>query len=359
MSLINQMLQDLDSRHAVRGAQSGLPNDVRPLPPARPGHWPWLLVGGVCLLALAGALAWYGLARQGDDRRAAAPLPPLAVAPTLPPSAVVPVAPTAVVPDAPVAGGVADPAAPKSSESEAPLRFATSLHFPQERRAAPVALTAPTNAPPPPAASLATDKSAGPARIEKSAPSGSPRERAESEYRKALGGLNQGRLGEAVEGLRGALKQDALHAAARQLLLKLLLENKRFDEAMALLQEGLQLQPGQIAWAMSLARLQVDRGDLPGAWQTLQHSLPAAGNSADYQGFAAHVLQRLGRNQEAADRYQAATRLAPGEGRWWLGLGLALEAEGHPEEAREALLRAKASGTLGAELMNLVEQKLR
>jgi MSHA biogenesis protein MshN len=350
MSLINQMLQDLDSRRAVSGAQSGLPNDVRPLPPARSIRWPWLLVGSVGLLAVAGALAWYGLARRVEA-------PPLAVAPGLPPSAVAPIAPAALVPEASVAA--ADPSVPKSSESEAQLRFATSLHLPQELRAAPAAPAAPTSAPPAPAASPAPEKLAGPARIEKSAPSGSPRERAESEYRKALGELNQGRLGETIDGLRRALKQDAMHTAARQLLLKLLLENKRFDEAAELLQEGLQLQPGQIAWAMSLARLQVERGDLPGAWQTLQHSLPAAGNSADYQGFAAHVLQRLGRNKEAAEHYQSATRLAPSEGRWWLGLGLALEADGHPAEAREALLRAKASGTLGAELMNLIEQKLR
>ena len=78
---------------------------------------------------------------------------------------------------------------------------------------------------------------------------------------------------------------------------------------------------------MTLARLQVDRGDLAGAWQTLDFSLPAAGHSADYQGFTAHVLQRLGRFREAVVHYLNAARLAPGDGRWWLGLGLALEAE--------------------------------
>ena len=32
MSLINQMLQDLDARKAAQGAASGVPNEVRPLP---------------------------------------------------------------------------------------------------------------------------------------------------------------------------------------------------------------------------------------------------------------------------------------------------------------------------------------
>jgi tetratricopeptide (TPR) repeat protein len=195
--------------------------------------------------------------------------------------------------------------------------------------------------------------------IERTDASGSPRERAETEYRKAIAAVNQGRIAEAVDGLRNALRQDPLHIASRQLLVRLLLEAKRLDEAAQVLQDGLQGQPAQIGWAMSLARLQVDRKDLTGAWQTLNYSLPAAGSNADYQGFTAHVLQRLGRHKEAAEHYQAATRLSPGDGRWWLGLGLALEEEGRVSEAREAFLRARQSGNLGAELSALIEQKLR
>lgn len=195
--------------------------------------------------------------------------------------------------------------------------------------------------------------------IERTDSVGTPRERAETEYRKAIAAVNQGRVAEALEGLRNALRQDALHVASRQLLVKLLLEAKQPDAAVQALQEGLQGQPAQIGWAMSLARLQVERGDLAGALQTLEFSLPAAGGSADYQGFVAHVLQRLGRNKEAAEHYQAAARLSPGDGRWWLGLGLALDAEGRSNEAREALLRAKASGTLSAELSALADQRLR
>lgn len=39
--------------------------------------------------------------------------------------------------------------------------------------------------------------------------------------------------------------------------------------------------------------------------------MPAAVGNADYQGFTAHVLQCLGRNKEASERYQAASRLSP------------------------------------------------
>lgn len=370
MSLINQMLQDLDARRAASGVGTALPNEVRPLPPARPVRWPLLLAGGLGLLAVAGALVWYGADLHGvPERRAPVPpLPPVSVVPGLPllATSAVPSEPAAVVPEtaeARSAVGSGEPSVRKFGERDTQLRFATSLRWSPAPQAGSIAAAAPAASAlepgPAPAARPAPAKLSGPPLIEKSVSVGSPRERAESEYRKALAALNQGRQAEAVDGLRDALKQDATHVVPRQLLLKLLFESKRFDEAVELLQEGVRLQPTQISWTMSLARLQVDRGDLPGAWQTLQASLATAANSADYQGFAAHVLQRLGRHKESVEYYQAATRLAPGEGRWWLGLGLALEADGRAAEAREAMLRAKASGTLGAELLNLVEQKLR
>jgi MSHA biogenesis protein MshN len=387
MSLINQMLQDLDSRRAASGPNSGLPNEVRPLPPVRRSNAPLMVGVGVAVSVLVGWFMW----QQADDRRALAgratvrveppvvtpppvvpaPLPEAAavVAPGLPVSAMVPLVPLvaeAAVADTALVGG-----------DEASLRLTTSLQFLPEREpsVAPRAVKPKVPAPEaqsvgtpaaPAAGSLKPAVSAAPAAkasaavtLEKSVAAGSAHERAEGEYRKAVGALNAGRTSESVESLRAALKQDGAHTASRQLLFKLLIENKRLDEAAELLNEGLQLQPSQISWAMSLGRLQVDRGDLAAAGQTLQRSLAFAANSADYQGFAAHVLQRLGRSKEAAERYQAATRLAPAEGRWWLGLGLALEADGRAAEARDALLRARASGTLNAELNALVDQKLR
>lgn len=200
---------------------------------------------------------------------------------------------------------------------------------------------------------------ASPPVIERTPVAGSPHERADNEYRKAIGAVNQGRVAEATDALREALRQDALHVGARQLLVKLLLETRNQDEAIQVLRDGISGQPAQLGWAMSLARLQVERGDLEGAWRTLDHSLPAAGASPDYLGFTANVLQRLGRPDEAADQYRKATRLAPADGRWWLGLGWCLDAQGNAAEAREAFLRAKQAGNLSPELIALIDQKLR
>jgi MSHA biogenesis protein MshN len=372
MSLINQMLRDLDARRAAHGVGADLPNDVRPLPPPPASRLP-LILGGVVLLVAAAGLALYQWETRSDAAQPPAPAVPVAVAP--PPPA--PAAEQAARVEAPPVEP-APAAAVGLQELGGSLRLSEFIKPPAEkppRESKPVAasavadkpLAAPSKAvvehgqseaaerPRPPTA----EKPVKAPSIERSDPVASTRDRADAEYRKALTAVNQGQQAEAVDALRNALRSDALHVAARQLLVKLLLEARRPDEAMQVLHDGLQGQPAQLDWAMSLARLQVDRGDLAGAWQTLDYSQPAAGNNADYQGFAAHVLQRLGRNREAAERYQAAARLSPGDGRWWLGLGLALEAEGRSGEAREALLRARQGGNLSAELSALIEQKLR
>ena len=385
MSLINKMLQDLDAR----GVDNRLPNDVRPLPVPRRSRLP-LIGGSLALLLLAVGVAVHQLNLMQPFSAslpvaATAITPVVAVAPVapppVPPQALATVAPLAEtpVPEAPAPEPVV--AAPANDtvrlEINPRARPAPSKAAPAEKKTVekplkPSAVDGgeraaetrrqPKARPQPSAADHAppvVGKSAKESTIERSDALGSPRARAESEYRKAFDAVNQGRVVEAVDGLNRALRDDPLHTGARQLLVKLLLEAKRADEALLALRDGLQGQPAQLGWAMTLARLQVDRGDLAGAWQTLDFSLPAAAQNADYQGFAGHLLQRLGRQREAAACYQTATRLAPGDGRWWLGLGLAMEAEGRVSEAREAFLRAKQSSNLNSALSALVEQKLR
>jgi MSHA biogenesis protein MshN len=225
-----------------------------------------------------------------------------------------------------------------------------------------VAAAKPETAPPAPRGTPAPAPQGKPVAagiVDKTPVARSVRERADGDYRRAVSLVNGGRVQEATDVLLDVLRQDGGHVASRQLLARLLIEQRRSDEAMAILAEGLASLPGQLSWAMTLARLQVDRGDLAAAARTLQQSLPFAAGSADYQGFAGNVQHRLGRHKESIEFYQAAVRIAPSEGRWWLGLGLALEADHRPPEAREAFQRARASGTLNADLLTVVDQKLR
>jgi MSHA biogenesis protein MshN len=188
----------------------------------------------------------------------------------------------------------------------------------------------------------------------------SPVQRAEGDYRRALASLQEGRMGEAIASLQQALRADPGHDAARQTLVGLLVESGRTDDAIRELQLGLAQDPRQPALAMLLARLQIEHGG--SGIETLMRTLPYAGNntaeSAEYHGFLAGALQRQQRHREAAAEYQQALRAAPGNGVWWMGLGISLQADKRNNEALDAFQRARASAGLNAELQAFVERRI-
>lgn len=347
MSVINKMLQDLDAR-GLQAARSGFSN-VRSVP----GETRRLEVQA--LIAL-GVLAVVALAGLGIWRFTTAPVPPVAAdqAPVLlaavvlekspqasaPASEVVTLAPLVpAVPVIPVAAVSSVPAVPETKLAAAPIRRSApaAVHVAQQSR----------NKPKQP------EGVAGHALQMKQS---SPRQEAENEYRHALALVQDGRVTAGISALEQTLRLFPRHEAARQTLIGLLLESWRADEAMQQLEQGLALDPAQTALAMTLARLQVERNGA--ALQTLQRSLPHAQDNAEYQGFIAALLQREQRHKEAVEHYTSALRMNPGNGIWWMGLGISLQADQRLPDARMAFQKAKASGTLDGELSNFVDKKL-
>ena len=198
-----------------------------------------------------------------------------------------------------------------------------------------------------------------PAGVDKQIKQVSVQQQADSEFRRASGLVQQGRINDAIAGYGAALQLDAGHDAARQALAGLLLENKHNADAERVLQDGLKHNPRQSGFAMLLARLQVERNELAPALETLQKTLPYAEQQADYRAFVAALLQRQGRHDEAVAHYQAAVQLAPNSGVWLMGLGMSLQALQRNGEARDAFKRAIETRTLSAELQAFIEQRLK
>ncbi len=415
MSIINRMLQELDRRHAaegpptVPGAGPGkMASTVRTVAPARTGSTTfWRISALVILVAAAGVgyLTWYAPSRQGTSSVAppsSAPKAPTlpradniaAAPPTSSPSGAPPAAPQSGAPAAQDTQGEAIPQAKADI-----LRLATEIHPPVPERpappprpaaprssvdretvrakppAAPKASVAPEPAAPPasppavqppappkPAASLhalrAGPTAAEPGHIDKRV-SRSSRDRAEGEFRRAMNLVNQGRMSEGMDGLRAALALDPTYEAARQTLVSLLLEAKRTDDAAVALEEGLALNSSNSGFAMLLARIRVERGNLGGALELLQKHEAAALDNGEYRAFVAALLQRLDRHEEAIQEYLTALAIAPGVGTWWVGLGISQEASNRRKEAAESFRRAKLTGTLNTNLAAYADQRLR
>ncbi|UGQ48381.1 tetratricopeptide repeat protein [Massilia endophytica] len=349
MSLINKMLQDLDARHGGEAARQGGSPVVRPVASSERFGRPGLAMAagvGVVVLALGGVLAW----RYLFSKPPAAPVPqqPAVLAPATP----------APVPQAAVAQQAPQPAAVEALKQEAakpprkadaqPARHAVTPAAEQPPRK-------PATSERPARKAAATEQAPAAAKTQAAEDVGT-QQRGETLYRRGLAALQEGRVQEAITTLEQAVLYYPRHDAARQTLIGLLIENQRAEEAMRHLQFGIGLDPRQVNMAMLLARLQLERGGA--AVETLQKSLPYAGSNAEYRAFLAGALQHSQRHREAAEQYQAALRLQPQNGVWWMGLGISLAADKRNAEARDAFVHARATGMLTPELQTFVERKL-
>ena len=392
MSLINQMLQDLEKRQP--GALTGTPSPTLvAVPTPRRIHPAW---GAIPLLLVAvGLFVWLAGGRPAS-RVADATTPSPAktdtsqVRPIQPPpqppldnlphgnlamqvaSVSPPVEKPAVVIPIPAAAVLAQKAGTAVQPEKPEARALSALHEPEgapadlalSRADAAEAKQKPqtrADKPPrlfiPPSASERQTNFAG--AVTKQIKEMTPQQQAENAYRKAVAMVQQGRMKEAVDELTHALQLDPRHTAARQTLVGLLLEANRLGDAERTLQQGLAIAPEQPDLVMILARLQVERGDVRGGLTSLERTLPYASENADYQAFLAALLQREGRHREAITHYLLALRNAPQTGVWLMGLGISLQAENRLPEAREAFSRARTSNTLSPELQAFVEQRLK
>lgn len=379
MSLINKMLQDLDARGTAAGEAYPMP--ARPV--AREERAvPLRAVAVAAGIAVAGVAGWFAW-QQYAARPAGAPAPasrPAVVAQPAPvvvpavqaapePAPALPVvheaaaaarehAAPAVATTAPSAapaapevprGKTVEPMEPDSPEAREARRVMTALLAARQAPAAMSKAAARAAASPRPAAR--DHRAAEP----QGQQAGAPR-LAEAAYRRALDRLQDGRIGESVAALEEALRIDPGHDAARQTLVGLLIEDGRPDDAMRQLELGLARDPRQPALAMLLARLQIERGG--GGIETLMRTLPYAGNDPDYHAFLGGALERQQRHREAAEQYQVAVRGMPANGVWWMGLGIALQGDKRNTDALDAFRKARASGSLGAELAAFVERRI-
>ncbi len=369
MSVINQMLMDLERRRASSAERNRIPAHVRALPGNTPevsSRMPIVVAAVAVVIALAVGGWWFAQRNRG------------AVQPVQP---AVPAAKPAV-PKAPVEPESVEMIAQRmsfelSNISELPLQQASvpstgvttaAIVGREERAGAPERTAPPAPAPAPAAQRSAPAKAVAAAgkpepsprvEISKQVRELTPRQRADAEYARGVAALHQGRSGDARAAFEATLAILPTHHAARQALVGTMLDVRQFVEAAKVLQEGLNLAPSQYGFAMALARLQIEQGELDAAVQTLGRSADHAGGSAEYAAFYAGLLQRQQKHVEAVEMFERALRQRGNSGVWLLGLGLSLDALGRGPEAQEAYRRAKSTGNLPGDLAAFVDQRLR
>ena len=155
--------------------------------------------------------------------------------------------------------------------------------------------------------------------------------------------LARGDLREAMHALRTVLELNAGYARARIQLATLYYRKNRTADARQLLAEGHLLDPSDADIATVYAQLQADAGDYQPALETLDEPLKQGTAGPDVYALAASLHYQLKQFGSAASRYREALSRQPGQGIWWMGLAVTLE---HDQQPGQALVAYRTSAPL-------------
>lgn len=360
MSLVNQMLKDLEQRRAhlpdddrLHGLRAVSDAQAAPTRPPTSKRWPLLVV----IAAVAGSGFGIWLSNRGPesiapvaqaDRTVSVPQSPSAdsTTPVQPATVVDRVVPAALASPLETAAVAAleTPAITRNDPKPAPTTTVPRTSKPAPR---PVA-TGPTAV-----AAIATAK---PPLMRKTLRAPSPQEEAAQQYNAALQAVTRNEPLQAETALRAALDADPGHVEACTMLATLLLQQDRRDDAARLLAAALERNPRQSRLAMLQARLLADAGQDARAVSVLQAA--QAGADADYQALLGALQQRLGNDTQAAAAYRQALASSPQRGTWWLGLAISLERSEQSAAALAAYRNALRDTTLTAQVGDYVRARI-
>jgi len=167
-----------------------------------------------------------------------------------------------------------------------------------------------------------------------------PEQKAERLFARAQQALSRDQQQRGENLLRKALDEYSRHVNARSQLAALLLSRQQEGKAEQLLAEGLVTDSRQPALARPYAQLLAARDELGSALETLDRAIDQRQADPETLALRAAILYRMDRHTESAAAYREAVQLQPDRALWWTGLAVALEQDGRSAQALEAYRRA-------------------
>jgi len=186
-----------------------------------------------------------------------------------------------------------------------------------------------------------------------------PIKTANSSYVDSIATYRAGDIPRTIDLLSSFLTDQPNSIKARELMVKVLLEQGDKREAKKVLSEGLRIKPDNTIFIKLYATLLFDEKQLDSAMSYLNKASPALHEDQDYYALKAAIFQRQERYNEAAKIYYNLVQVAPVSGIWWVGLGISLEGLGHKTDALLAYKRAQKYRTLTADIARFINNRIR
>ena len=167
--------------------------------------------------------------------------------------------------------------------------------------------------------------------------------------------ISQGSLTEAELKLREIIQQTPDNTNAHELLIGLLLRSGRDAEASQQLEQALKLYPSKETLVLLQAKLLLEQQQEDAAIAVLEKQVQKQKGGQKVLAMLAPLYQRQSRYEESAGIYRRLVELAPGQSSNWLGLAVSLEALNRQEEAVFAYKRALLNGNLSTVLQQYAD----
>ena len=183
-------------------------------------------------------------------------------------------------------------------------------------------------------------------------------EKMHRQYQNAIGLVHEGKIEEGVEALTKFINKHPQIEVARQELVMLEMEQHHYAKARDLLLEGMKREPKNIHFPQLLAQILMAQGKAKSALSVLLRSAPSISKDPQYHALIAAAYKDSGHYVEAASTYSALLKIQPDNGLWWLGLGLCMEQLEKYNAAISAYQKASEAKILKAYLRAFVDSRL-
>lgn len=145
---------------------------------------------------------------------------------------------------------------------------------------------------------------------------------------------------------------------SREMLAKLLIQQGEPGRAMQVVDLGLTIAPRRNGYKKVKARLLLTQGQAAEAVALLSSGRPSVADDVEYHDLLATGLLSSAAYEEAAVSYQALLETDKGSGRWWYGLAASLDAQGRSRDAAQAYEQALRREDLSTALRQGSQQRL-
>jgi len=186
-----------------------------------------------------------------------------------------------------------------------------------------------------------------------------PYQQSEVAYIKGYELLQNNKVYSAEAKLLLALEHNNKHIKAREMLVGLYLKSGRKIEAEDILVKGLVHLPNYPNFAKLYARLLLNLEQTSKAVKILLKHKPTIASDPNYYALLAASYQRKKNHNAAANTYVKLLKIKPREGIWWVGMAISLEALNKNNEALNAYEKARQTGTLNTRISNYSSQRLK